>query len=101
MSINPLALSKLKRIMGAEAVESMLGAQYNLTCSHEMLSQLVPPEVHAKLHGKVDEDFMAEAIQCSHCLEKLIQYMFAKAKGADEMNKIKHKWLTKKLEAQR
>ena len=101
MSINPLALSKLKQIMGPEAVESMLGAQYNLTCSHEMLSQLVPPEVHAKLHGKVDEDFMAEAIQCSYCLEKLIQYMFAKAKSPAEMNKIKAKWAHKRMEATR
>jgi len=99
--INPLMLKKLRDIMGAEAVDSMLGAQFNLTCSHEMLSQLVPKEVHDKLHGTVKEDFMEEAISCSYCLEKLIQYLFAKAKTPAEMNIIKAKWAHKRMEATR
>jgi redox-regulated HSP33 family molecular chaperone len=101
MSINPLALSKLKQIMGPEAVESMLGAQFNVTCSHEMLSQMIPKEVHDKLHGSVKEDFMEEAICCSYCLEKMIQYLFAKSKGQAEMLAIRHKWAQRKMEATR
>ena len=101
MSVNPLVLKKLKDIMGAEAVESMLGAQFDVSSGHEMLAAMVPEDIHKRLHGPVREDFMEEAISCSYCLSKLIQFIYAKHSGNEKMFAIKHKWSQKKLEATR
>jgi hypothetical protein len=91
-------LRKLRDIMGKEAVDQMLGAQFDVSSGHEMLSLMVPDDVHKKLHGPIDDDFMNEAINCSYCLNKLIQYIYAKHTTVGAMNAIKHKWLTKKME---